>query len=54
MDNPLGFDYEIPNNDEFIKEYDNKEKESDEVLTEEQASELSEVTANEQAKQNPK
>ena len=50
MDNGEGFDYDIPNNNEFIKEYDNKEKESDEVLTEEQASELSEVNANEQAK----
>ena len=55
MDNEFEFDYDAPSNSNFINDFDNKEKEkeNDETLTEEQASELSEVTTNEQTKKNP-
>ncbi len=55
MDNEYNFDYEAPSNSNFINDYDNKEqeKENEETLTEEQASELSEVTTNDNTKKNP-
>ena len=55
MDIEYNFDYDAPSNPNFINDFDNneKEKENDETLTEEQASELSEVTTNENTKKNP-
>ena len=55
MDIEYNFDYDAPSNPNFINDFDNneKEKENDETLTEEQDSELSEVTTNENTKKNP-